>query len=110
MPGALPRPSIHLPYHVERRHFFDIMRIHRVLYDARDGCKAELPVQKIFNGNFIGRIKDDRQSPSGSKRAVREVQAWKPVAGRGLKVEMAGAFEIEGGKGTGFPALRVRTG
>ena len=32
------------------------VRVHRFLYDARNGCKAELPVEKRLHGDFVGRI------------------------------------------------------
>ena len=32
------------------------MRIHGFLYDARDCRKAELPVEKVLDRDFIGRI------------------------------------------------------
>jgi hypothetical protein len=90
MPGALPRPSIHASYHVEGRHLFTVVRIHRFLYDARDGGKAELPVEKMFDGDLVGRVQDDWKGAAGTEGAVREVQARKAVACRGVKIQVPG--------------------
>src|SRR6187455_1784675 len=98
MPGALPRPLIHASYHLYGRHSLYIVRVHRRLYDARDGCKAEFTVQKALHRNFIGRIEHHGQGAAGSQRPIGEIEAWEAVACRGVKIEATALRQIEDGK------------
>src|SRR6266480_2409508 len=95
MPGALTGPSIHAPYHVEGCDAFDIMLVHRFLYDARNGHKAELSVEKIFDRDFVGGVQDNGQRAAGPKRAIRQIETREPVACRNVKFEPPGTGQIE---------------
>src|SRR6267142_6187156 len=95
MPGALTGPSIHAPYHVQGGDVFDIMLIHRPLYDAWNGHKAELPVEKTFDRDFVGGVQDNGQRAAGPKRAICEIETREPVPCRSVKFEPPGAGQIE---------------
>src|SRR5215468_7178638 len=108
MSGALPRPFIHAPYHLECGDILHVVRVHRLLNDARNRRKAELSVQKMFHGHFVGSIQHHGERAADAKSAVSEIETWKAITCRCVKIETRRPGEIENRKRWGRPSLGIR--
>jgi hypothetical protein len=83
--------------------------LHGYLYDARNGHKAELVIEKCANRDLVGSVQHHRRRAAGPERRIRQAEAGEAIVRRFEKFEAARTRQVER-RQRAVPPLRIRTG